>query len=102
MSRIRYDTSRTWTHLYDRARYKRLRKMRLAAEPLCRYCKERFDKLTPATVCDHIKPHKGDEELFFDYANTQSLCKHCHDSVKHREEIGALEVKRFGPDGYPI
>lgn len=39
-----------------------------------------------AVIVDHIKPHKGDRTLFFDYDNTQSLCKTCHDGVKQRIE----------------
>ena len=53
-------------------------------------------------MCDHIKPHKGKVDLFYDYANTQSLCKECHDMHKHRAEIGALERPEFGADGYPL
>ena len=32
-----------------------------------------------ATVVDHIKPHKGNEKLFYDLKNLQSMCKPCHD-----------------------
>lgn len=98
----RYTERLTWRKLYDTARWKRLRLMRLSSEPLCRLCKTRFKRVTPANVCDHIKPHKGNEVLFYDYANTQSLCKPCHDIHKHRAEIGALERPEFGADGYPI
>ena len=60
----------------------------LAQHPLCRYC-EQQGKIVPATVVDHITPHKGDEVLFWDSENNwQSLCKHCHDSIKAREEAG--------------
>ena len=39
-----------------------------------------FDsKLTPATVVDHIIPHRGDKRLFWDEKNWQPLCKDCHD-----------------------
>ena len=31
-----------------------------------------------ATVVDHIKPHKGNEALFWDVSNHQSLCTSCH------------------------
>ena len=45
-----------------------------------------------ATVVDHIKPHKGDYDLFWDESNWQSLCKHCHDSHKQRLENGGVSV----------
>ena len=35
--------------------------------------------LTPATVVDHIVPHRGDHRLFWDEQNWQPLCKACHD-----------------------
>ena len=41
---------------------------------------------TRATVVDHIKEHKGDESLFFDLSNTQSLCIQCHDGAKQTQE----------------
>ena len=50
----------------------------LQFNPLCAEC-ERNNKVTAATVVDHIKPHKGDEVLFWDSKNHQSLCKQCHD-----------------------
>ncbi|WP_327198035.1 HNH endonuclease [Sporanaerobacter acetigenes] len=28
---------------------------------------------------DHIEPHKGNEDLFYDINNLQSLCKSCHE-----------------------
>ncbi|MDD4570646.1 MAG: HNH endonuclease signature motif containing protein [Tepidanaerobacteraceae bacterium] len=43
-------------------------------------------RITPATVVDHIKPHKGDVKLFFDINNLQSLCKTCHDRKTAKED----------------
>lgn len=37
-------------------------------------------------VCDHIEPHGGMIELFYDPDNLQTLCKPCHDSIKQRHE----------------
>jgi 5-methylcytosine-specific restriction protein A len=31
-----------------------------------------------ATRVDHIKPHRGDQELFWDPTNHQPLCERCH------------------------
>jgi 5-methylcytosine-specific restriction protein A len=33
-----------------------------------------------ASVVDHIEPHRGDQELFWDVANWQACCKRCHDA----------------------
>ncbi|MAU22556.1 MAG: HNH endonuclease [Martelella sp.] len=37
-------------------------------------------------VCDHVRPHRGDQRLFWDDRNLQTLCKPCHDSLKQRQE----------------
>ena len=56
---------------YD-SRWRKARERYLKAYPLCVLC-EREGKLTPANVVDHIKPHKGNKELFWDESNWQSL-----------------------------
>jgi 5-methylcytosine-specific restriction endonuclease McrA len=51
-------------------------------------CKPR---ITAATVCDHITPHKGDLTKFWNAGNLQSLCKPCHDGAKQQlEKTGKL------------
>lgn len=60
------------------------RVVQLAAEPWCRTCAE-LGKKTPATIVDHIRPHRGDPVRFF-AGKLQSLCKLCHDSRKQRFE----------------
>ena len=62
---------------YD-ARWREARKLFLRLHPLCVECL-RENKLTPATVVDHIIPHRGDKELFWNQENWQPLCKDCHD-----------------------
>lgn len=54
------------------------RKRFLSAHPLCVECLKK-NRLTAATVVDHIIPHRGDMELFWDRNNWQSLCKAHHD-----------------------
>jgi 5-methylcytosine-specific restriction protein A len=70
--------------LYNSARWQRLRKKVLLAHPLCVEC-ERQGRITPATVADHIVPHKGNLELFWDEENLQTLCKQCHDRKTTKE-----------------
>ncbi|MEK4492972.1 HNH endonuclease [Paenibacillus sp. FSL L8-0493] len=45
-------------------------------------------KVEAATVVDHIVPHKGDKELFWQRDNWQALCKACHDTKTVREDGG--------------
>ena len=66
---------------------------------LCRFC-ERQGRVTPATVVDHIEPHKGDWALFWDRGNWQPLCKRCHDGTKQAQEKGGKAA--IGVDGWPI
>ncbi|MGN7960888.1 HNH endonuclease signature motif containing protein [Brucella sp. 22210] len=40
----------------------------------------------PASVVDHIQPHRGNKELFWWRGNWQPLCQPCHDSVKQKQE----------------
>lgn len=86
--------------LYNTARWKRTRKEQLSAEPLCKFHSAR-GIVVVAGVVDHIKPHKGNEELFFARSNLQSLCKLCHDSAKQAQEKGGL-LKGNGLDGLPL
>lgn len=65
----------------------------LTEHPLCVECEKR-GIVTPATDVDHIIPHRGDKQLFWDRDNWQALCHECH-SRKTATEDGAFgnEVK---------
>lgn len=89
-----------WRHRYNTARWIKRRLVHLSAHPLCEYCRRR-GIVRAATVVDHKTPHKGDERLFFDESNWQSLCKDCHDSVKRAEEHGRLTLGADA-DGQPL
>ena len=73
---------------YSRAWYK-FSKQYLKAHPLCVRCLAK-GIYTKATVLDHIKPFRGDMELFWDLNNLQPLCKPCHDR------------KTFTEDNHPV
>ena len=81
---------------YDRHWAKR-RAVQLAQEPLCKMCLD-DGALTPATVADHITPHRGDARLF--YGPLQSLCKRHHDSHKRQSEVRGFG-SHVGSDGFP-
>jgi len=67
---------------YD-ARWRRVRLMKLAADPLCEMHR-RAGAVVPATLVDHIVPiAEGGARL--DMANLQSLCRNCHASKTHAE-----------------
>lgn len=71
---------------YD-AKWQRARLRYLREHPLCVTCC-RQGRLTVASVVDHIVPHRGDEQRFWDRSNWQALCKPCHDAKTARENGG--------------
>lgn len=64
---------------YD-AEWRKARAEYLVLNRTCRKCP------APATIIDHILPHKGNQKLFWNRANWQPLCKPCHDRTKQAEE----------------
>jgi 5-methylcytosine-specific restriction protein A len=82
---------------YKTARWQRLRLEQLRREPLCAMC---LPRPTPATVCDHEKPHRGDAQAFWS-GPFQSLCASHHNSDKQRIEKGGKPKPVIGIDGWP-
>ena len=70
--------------LYGTARWKALRADQLMRVPLCEPC-DKLGLVVPASVCDHVTPHRGDVERFW-AGPFASLCETCHSSAKQREE----------------
>lgn len=67
--------ARGYTTAWDKARA-----AFLAKHPKCAKCG------APATVVDHVTPHRGDMKVFWDRTRWQPLCTHCHSSRKQSEE----------------
>lgn len=86
--------------IYNTARWRKLRDAHKWSNPLCVYCLEQ-EIVQEVEVVDHIKPHRGDMDLFWDPSNLQSLCKAHHDGRKQREDLGQ-EIVKFGSDGWPL
>ncbi|TCL09150.1 HNH endonuclease [Shimia isoporae] len=109
--------SESYHHLYNKAAWRSgLRPAHLLKEPVCRACARRGiinvgsltasgAKQTNPRRCylavDHIIPHRGDLELFFDPENLQTLCPDDHDQNKQRLEVRGYSEER-GADGWPI
>lgn len=86
---------RGYTHRWDVA--SRIYRVR---NPLCVMCIAR-GKVTAAAVVDHIVPHKGDPDIFWNEANWQSLCATHHSATKQAEEYRGYSTE-VGKDGWPI
>ncbi len=87
---------------YTTTRWRKIRAAQLAQEPLCAMC-AKHGRVTPATVCDHVEPHRGDPDRFWN-GPFQSLCDgppwRCHSSTKQSIERRGYSTE-IGPDGYP-
>jgi 5-methylcytosine-specific restriction protein A len=100
ITRVTSSSTIHYAHLYDRQRWRKMSRLQLKLNPLCKICTQQ-GQFSPATVTDHIIPHKGDEVLFFDTTNLQSLCKTCHDTLKAQIEAHGYH-RAVGEDGWPI
>ncbi|MEL6507251.1 MAG: HNH endonuclease [Pseudomonadota bacterium] len=112
----KYTSRKPHKHLYNKTAWKRLAKAQKLREPLCRFCLERgvindgsldmtgarqSDPRRRFLVADHIKPHRGNLDLFLDPENLQTLCADHHDTTKQRLERRGYSEQR-GPDGWPV
>ena len=70
-------------------RWRKARKAWLAEHPLCVECKE-GGRVEAATVVDHIVPHRGDYEVFWDEDNWQSLCGLHHQRKSNEERVARV------------
>ena len=66
-------------------------KHQLRSQPLCEMCLK-DGRINAATIADHIKPHKGDQQKFF-FGELQSLCKLHHESAKKREDARGYRIR---------
>lgn len=77
---------------YNSRAWKRLRKQKLAADPLCEYCLP--GKITAATDVDHVVAiEKGGDPLAWD--NLRSACHECHSRKTYY-------IERLGEDRVPV
>ncbi|MBJ7887986.1 HNH endonuclease signature motif containing protein [Bacillus licheniformis] len=71
---------------YD-SKWRKARQGYLSKHPFCVSCMKEGRRV-PATVVDHITPHKGDKKLFWDSSNWQPLCAPCHSRKTAKEDGG--------------
>ena len=85
--------------LYNSRAWRKRAMRQLADEPMCRICASQR-RVTAATVADHIEPHRGDSEQFWN-GSLQSLCAPCHSGPKQvQDRTGVL--RGCDADGTPL
>jgi 5-methylcytosine-specific restriction protein A len=81
----KYETE--YRHLYDDTRWRHKRRglkvLTLQAFPVCTKCHR-----NPSAHVHHVKPHRGNPELFFDPNNLTAICQPCH-AAETAAEIAA-------------
>ncbi|HVL67188.1 MAG TPA: HNH endonuclease [Vicinamibacterales bacterium] len=59
-------------------------------------------RVSVATVTDHVRPHKGDQDLFWDeLGNWQALCRDCHNAKTATLDGGFGRPAAAGPAAAP-
>lgn len=66
-------------------RWHKARATHLGRSPICIGC-EAVGRIEPASVVDHVDPHHGDPDKFWETSMWQSCCKWHHDSIKQALE----------------
>ena len=67
------------------SRWQKYRDAFLKRNPLC-VMHQKLGQVVQATVVDHIIPHRGDDKLFWNEDNWQSLCQSHHSAKTMREQ----------------
>lgn len=75
------------------SKWEKFRKTFLAEHPLCVECLK-HGRIKPATDVDHIVPHKGDMNKFWNLKNLQALCHECHSRKTAIEDSNFLKTSR--------
>ncbi len=87
------DRTQAWRAWYKTSKWQKLRWSVLTRDLFtCQMC-GKMEANTSQLVSDHIKPHRGNEALFWDRDNLQCLCTNCHNSAKQKEEQGSLHMR---------
>lgn len=80
----------SWHSWYKTGKWRKLRWATFVRDGFrCAMC-QRIETDTSNLVADHRQPHRGDERLFWNPANIQTLCANpCHNKHKQQQEASA-------------
>jgi 5-methylcytosine-specific restriction protein A len=82
-------TSKNYHSLYQTYKWKKTSREFLKENPFCVLCGAKSE------ITDHIIPHKGNEEIFYNKNNLQALCWKCH-SKKTLQENNFFQTALTG------
>lgn len=89
--------STPWKAWYKTARWRRLREQVLIRDAFtCQRTGQVLAGKHPAPdspVVNHRRPHRGDERLFWDIENLETVSKSVHDGAIQREEQASLQTR---------
>jgi hypothetical protein len=99
-----------WRKWYSTERWQRLRQQVLVRDLYtCQQTGVLLAGKHPAPnspVVDHVKPHRGDPDLFWSIDNLQAVSKAYHDSIKqaieHADKVAAIHPKWLKPAVIPL
>lgn len=77
-------------NFYGNKRWRDLRRMYLARNPLCVQCHAE-GRTTPAREVDHIVPRRVDPSLQYAWSNLRGLCKPHHSRKTRRDTLRGTE-----------
>lgn len=88
---------------YD-GRWQDYRRRFLESNPYCADPYGKHKARVLATIVDHVIPHEGNPNVFWDFQNHMSLCKPCHDykTAKFDGGFGRARVGATAPDSVPF
>ena len=83
----RYDNNRDekYARFYSSARWQKVRNIYIRNNPLCESCRKQ-ERITAATLVDHIIPVQADYSQRLAMDNLQSLCRSCHAKKTNRDK----------------
>ncbi len=80
------ESRRADQRFYAGARWRKLRRSYLAANPLCAECR-RHGRVTPAEHVHHVLERKDRPDLAYEWGNLEALCPSCHDSARSSSPV---------------
>lgn len=77
--------NKKYADFYASTSWRKLRRSKLARDPLCEVCMAQ-GRRTPATIVHHLIELRVDYSRGLEYDNLQSICQACHNAEHNRNK----------------